>query len=414
MVRGQIVQIQRPQQQQQPPTLGGVQLPQNPLPPQQQRNVMPRLQAPVQQQPQQPQQLSQQPQQQVVQQHQQQQIIQPQQQQPGQPQQPQQMTKQMIVATMANGQPQQVIIAGTNQQITLNKGMVIATTASVPTQGQPQQQTIQLQSSQQPQNQQQQQQIVRSQPQTTTIQLQAPQQQQQQQPVQSQPQQQQQQQQQQQVIQQRPQTPNAQQQVQLRVSNDEANRQFCLSWLKATYETVSYKVSIEQQVMYKQYLASLHKLGKKDVISAQHYAVCVRTLFGGSVGPNRKQMPNGNVQAFYDGIQVRKVPLPLRVPQHLQQQQQNVAQPQQQNKPPGSPILTHLLHRKPDSPAKEQPKEMNGILSPKKDIQQPQVPEKTEKAGLLASMLLEKKESQQPATTMVNGELEQYKKTKWQ
>ena len=102
------------------------------------------------------------------------------------------MTKQMIVTTMANGQPQQVIIAGTNQQITLNKGMVIATTASVPTQGQPQQQqTIQLQSSQQPQNQQQQQQIVRSQPQTTTIQLQAPQQQQ---PVQSQPQQQQQQQ----------------------------------------------------------------------------------------------------------------------------------------------------------------------------------------------------------------------------
>ena len=52
--------------------VGGVQLPQNPLPPQQQRNVMPRLQAPVQQQ--QPQQLSQQ-----------QQIIQPQQ-QPGQPQ----------------------------------------------------------------------------------------------------------------------------------------------------------------------------------------------------------------------------------------------------------------------------------------------------------------------------------------
>merc|ERR1712008_260293 len=105
-------------------------------------------------------------------------------------------------------------------------------------------------------------------------------------------------------------------------SNDEANRQFCLSWLKATYETVSYKVSIEQQVMYKQYLASLHKLGKKDVISAQHYAVCVRTLFGGSVGPNRKQMPDGSVQYHYDGIQVRKVPLPLRVPLQAQQPQQ--------------------------------------------------------------------------------------------
>ena len=30
---------------------------------------------------------------------------------------------------------------------------------------------------------------------------------------------------------------------------------------------------------------------------------------------------------------------------------------------------------------------MNGILSPEKDIQQPQVPEKTKKAGLVASML---------------------------
>ena len=64
-------------------------------------------------------------------------------------------------------------------------------------------------------------------------------------------------------------------QVQLRVSNDESNRQFCLSWLKATYES-SNGSSIDQQVMYKQYLASLHKLGKRDVISQQHYAVCIR------------------------------------------------------------------------------------------------------------------------------------------
>ena len=65
------------------------------------------------------------------------------------------------------------------------------------------------------------------------------------------------------------------QQVQLKVSNDESNRQFCLSWLKATYESSSGS-SIDQQVMYKQYLASLHKLGKRDVISQQHYAVCIR------------------------------------------------------------------------------------------------------------------------------------------
>merc|ERR1712223_189357 len=430
MVRGQIVQIQRPPQQQHQAQPSSVQLPQNPLPQQgqPQRNIMPRLQAPV-----------------------------PQQQQ--QPQQPQQMTKQLIVtATTANGQPQQLIIAGTNQQITMNKGVVIATTANIPTQSQQQQQP----------QQQQQQQIVRSQLQgATTIQLQAPQpgqpvQPQQQQMVQQQPQQVQQQQipqQQQQIPQQRPPIPPpAQQQVQLRVSNDEVNRQFCLSWLKATYETVNGNISIEQQVMYKQYLASLHKLGKKDVISAQHYAVCVRTLFGGSVGPNRKSMPDGGVQYHYDGIQVRKVPLPLRVPPSAQSQspqpqilktlpnakqpQNNNIQPQQPSQqrlqfpttpqpvstttvssttpaPPGSPILTHLLHRKNEAPSVD-PKPtspvmedkingsatiLDGILaSPKKEAA---ITSAAEKSGLLATMLQEKKEQQH----LVNGhEHEQYKK----
>lgn len=254
-----------------------------------------------------------------------------------------------LIVTNANGQTQQLIIAGSNQQIALNKsgGLVIATTNS-------------------------------SQATPTT---QAP-------PRSQQPQQ--------------PPQPQ-QQQVQLRVSNDEANRQICLSWLKATYETVN-GCSIEQQVMYKQYLASLHKLGRKDVISAQHYAVCVRypkveifklvqfshelhsncrTLFGGSVGPNRKQMPDGAIQYHYDGIQVRKVPLPFRVPPQLQQtqpQSQPAAvkpvstlppQPQaNQARPvqlpsmpvttvattttsPGSPILTHLLHRKNEAPSIE-------------------------------------------------------------
>ena len=115
------------------------------------------------------------------------------------------------------------------------------------------------------------------------------------------------------------------------------------------------------------------------------------------MGPNRKQMPDGSVQYHYDGIQVRKVPLPLRVPlqaqsqsqqqqpqqqiiktlpnltQQKQQQQQsqphinNNAQPQQRlpsvlpvstttvssttsSSSPTSPILTHLLHRKNEAP----------------------------------------------------------------
>lgn len=200
IVRGQIVQIQRP----------SLQLPQNPLP-----------------------------------------LVQPQQPQPPRKLLPTNSaaggvaTKQLIV-TNANGQSQQLIIAGNNQQLTLNKNMVIATTTSS--------------NSTQPQ-QPQFQQLVRSQ--TPTQQPPPPPST----PVSSQ--------QTSQTAAPAPSAPPQQQQVQLRVSNDPDNRQICLSWLKATYETIN-GCSIEQQVMYKQYLASLHKLGRKDVISAQHYAVCVR------------------------------------------------------------------------------------------------------------------------------------------
>ena len=99
-------------------------------------------------------------------------------------------------------------------------------------------------------------------------------------------------------------------------------------------------------------------------------------------------MPDGGVQYHYDGIQVRKVPLPLRVPPSAQSQSpqpqilktlpnkqpqthaNNNIQPQQPSQrlqfpsapvstttvtsttpaSPGSPILTHLLHRKNEAP----------------------------------------------------------------
>ena len=109
----------------------------------------------------------------------------------------------------------------------------------------------------------------------------------------------------------RPSGPPGSQQVQLRVSNDEPHRAFCLSWLKATYEPSGGK-SIEQNIMYKQYLASMHRMGRKEVISAQHYALCIRTLFGGSTGPNKKQVGD-RVENHYTGIQVREHPLPLKL-----------------------------------------------------------------------------------------------------
>ena len=130
--------------------------------------------------------------------------------------------------------------------------------------------------------------------------------------------------------------PPGSQQVQLRVSNDEPHRAFCLSWLKATYEPSPGK-SIEQNIMYKQYLASMHRMGRREVISAQHYALCIRTLFGGSTGPNKKQVGE-KVENHYTGIQVREHPLPLKLTPaqaaaaqeaSRQQQQQQVQQQQQ-------------------------------------------------------------------------------------
>ena len=77
--------------------------------------------------------------------------------------------------------------------------------------------------------------------------------------------------------------------MKLRVSNDEINEQFCISWLKANYEFVIGKKSIiVQQDIYKHYLTSLHKLfsdgkhkyyfGKKDILSLQYFDNCVRCV----------------------------------------------------------------------------------------------------------------------------------------
>ena len=130
----------------------------------------------------------------------------------------------------------------------------------------------------------------------------------------------------------RPAGPPGSQQVQLRVSNDEPHRVFCLSWLKATYEPCPGK-SIEQNIMYKQYLASMHRMGRKEVISAQHYALCIRTLFGGSTGPNKKAVGD-KVENHYTGIQVRAQPLPLKLtPAQAAAAQEASRQQSQQQQP---------------------------------------------------------------------------------
>ena len=66
------------------------------------------------------------------------------------------------------------------------------------------------------------------------------------------------------------------QRVELRVSDNKINGDFCISWLRNNYELMKGS-TIGQQDMYTHYLTSLHKeLSKKDVVSSDNFSNCVR------------------------------------------------------------------------------------------------------------------------------------------
>nr|CAD7262384.1 unnamed protein product [Timema shepardi] len=96
------------------------------------------------------------------------------------------------------------------------------------------------------------------------------------------------------------------------------NEQFTLSWLRATFEPVV-GARIEQGEMYKQYLTACSKIGRRGVIAPLHFPRCVRSVFGGSVGPTTQKASNltaGTTEpppCFYEGIKVRPNPFPLGV-----------------------------------------------------------------------------------------------------
>nr|CAD7401397.1 unnamed protein product [Timema cristinae] len=96
------------------------------------------------------------------------------------------------------------------------------------------------------------------------------------------------------------------------------NEQFTLSWLRATFEPLV-GARIEQGEMYKQYLTACSKIGRRGVIAPLHFPRCVRSVFGGSVGPTTQKASNltaGTTEpppCFYEGIKVRPNPFPLGV-----------------------------------------------------------------------------------------------------
>ncbi|XP_056631020.1 AT-rich interactive domain-containing protein 2 isoform X7 [Diorhabda sublineata] len=79
------------------------------------------------------------------------------------------------------------------------------------------------------------------------------------------------------------------------------NEQFALAWLRATYEPCA-NGKVDHQELYKHYLNSCSTIGRKGVISPLHFPRCVRSIFGGTVGPNPMKQSNSSDPQFYDGI----------------------------------------------------------------------------------------------------------------
>ncbi|XP_014218963.1 AT-rich interactive domain-containing protein 2 isoform X2 [Copidosoma floridanum] len=84
------------------------------------------------------------------------------------------------------------------------------------------------------------------------------------------------------------------------------NEQFALGWLKANFEPAP-GVKIEQEELYKKYLGNCTKIGRRGVIAPLHFPRCVRSVFGGTIGPNPlKGDTSGSM--FYEGIKLRVNP----------------------------------------------------------------------------------------------------------
>lgn len=90
------------------------------------------------------------------------------------------------------------------------------------------------------------------------------------------------------------------------------NEQFALAWLRATYEP-STGGRVEHQELYKQYINSCAKIGRRGVIAPLHFPRCVRSVFGGTVGPNPVKATNPSDSQYYEGIKPRAQPLVISI-----------------------------------------------------------------------------------------------------
>lgn len=88
------------------------------------------------------------------------------------------------------------------------------------------------------------------------------------------------------------------------------NEQFALAWLRASFEPlpVNNNAGVDAGEVYRQYLALCSKLNRKGLIAPAHFPRLVRTIFGGTVGPNNVTISTGETQQMYIGIKSRNTP----------------------------------------------------------------------------------------------------------
>ncbi|XP_022823445.1 AT-rich interactive domain-containing protein 2 isoform X13 [Spodoptera litura] len=97
------------------------------------------------------------------------------------------------------------------------------------------------------------------------------------------------------------------QQSHLQQRTVQENEHFAQAWLRSAYEVLPAgdNSACEAGDVYRQYLACCTKLARKGLIAPAHFPRLVRTVFGGTVGPNTVTLSTGETQQVYIGIRSR-------------------------------------------------------------------------------------------------------------
>uniref|UniRef100_A0A034VVV0 AT-rich interactive domain-containing protein 2 n=1 Tax=Bactrocera dorsalis TaxID=27457 RepID=A0A034VVV0_BACDO len=93
------------------------------------------------------------------------------------------------------------------------------------------------------------------------------------------------------------------------------DEQYALAWLGATFERVTTSDShVEQQELYRMYLAHCQKFGKHSVVNHLQFPRLVRLIYTNNVGPMSARRSDGTELSgfYYVGIRLRAQPLPIQ------------------------------------------------------------------------------------------------------